>query len=336
MTTRTAPKYVTLLKQLNKLRLASLIIVFTMLITLPLIAVYQTLIDTHSYDLLAPSEKVFFDTMESITAPVVQHQTYKLDYIKGTTWSGDFFGYSISDPLAVVSQTAATKSISWSFIATMLLPLVATLLLGRFFCGWICPATFVYELNSLFKLWLERRGVRISQKKFDRRFKYLVLIIGLVISTLTGVIWVSAIYPPAILGREFYYRIVLGGFGSGGIFFLLTLIFDTFFQRRAFCRYVCPGGALYSLLGRYRPVRIQRIVNNCNDCVKCNVVCEFGLKPMSDQFGQECNNCTACIAACPEEALEFKIAIQDLPPQGPGHQSERYLLASAEGTQDET
>jgi ferredoxin-type protein NapH len=84
---------------------------------------------------------------------------------------------------------------------------------------------------------------------------------------------------------------------------------------------------LYSLLGRYRLLRIQRIVSKCNDCQKCNVVCEFGLDPLRDGFGQECNNCTACIAVCPTDALEFKIAVKDIPYQGPGHLGHDYRRA---------
>ena len=94
--------------------------------------------------------------------------------------------------------------------------------------------------------------------------------------------------------------------------------------RRGFCRYLCPGGALYSLLGRYRLFRIKREVKSCNDCKKCNAVCEFELDPMGDDFGQECNNCTACIAICPTDALTFTINYLDLPSQGPGHLGQKY------------
>ena len=146
-----------------------------------------------------------------------------------------------------------------------------------------------------------------------------VLVVGILLSALTGSITVAGIYPPAIIGREIYYAVALGGFGAGAVFFLLTLLFDLLVARRGFCRYLCPGGALYSLLGRYRVFRIQRIVETCNDCAKCSAVCEFGLDPLRDSFGQECNNCTACMAICPTDAMTFKISIADLPYQGPGH-----------------
>jgi ferredoxin-type protein NapH len=95
-------------------------------------------------------------------------------------------------------------------------------------------------------------------------------------------------------------------------------------SRRGFCRYVCPGGALYSLLGRFRLFRIKRDVTQCNDCAKCNVVCQFGLDPLRDDFTQECNNCTACIAVCPTDALSFTMSIKDIPNQGAGHLGHEY------------
>jgi ferredoxin-type protein NapH len=195
---------------------------------------------------------------------------------------------------------------------------------GRFFCGWLCPATFLYELNTNLAAWLRRAGVRVGTRRFDRRFKYVVLGLGIVISAVSGTVAMAAIYPPAIIGREIYYAVALGGFGAGTAFFALTLLFDLLVARRGFCRYLCPGGALYALLGRYRPVRIQRIAQTCNDCAKCNAICEFGLDPMRDDFGQECNNCSACIAVCPTDALTFAVKLRDVPYQGPGHLGHAY------------
>jgi ferredoxin-type protein NapH len=144
---------------------------------------------------------------------------------------------------------------------------------GRFFCGWICPATLLYELNTNFASWLRWAGLKPGNRRFDKRIKYAALGFGLILSAATGSVAVAAIYPPAIIGREIYYGIALGGFGVGAVFFLVTMFFDLLVARRGFCRYLCPGGALYSLLGRYRVVRIRRVVESCNDCAKCNVIC---------------------------------------------------------------
>ena len=324
-------------RHLNKLRWVSLTLVFAMLVLLPYLSVYQTYVAAHAYDLLSPSERQLYDIMETLSSPFVDDPASDLDAIKGTTWSGSFFGYKISDPLAVVGQTAAGLTVYWPFVLSALVPVLLTLLLGRFFCGWICPATFLYELNTNLAAWLRKAGFRLGHLHFDRRLKYLVLALGVVLSAVTGSVLVAAIYPPAIIGREIYYAVALGGFGAGAVFFVMTLLFDLLVARRGFCRYLCPGGALYSLLGRYRPLRIRRVVADCNDCVKCNAVCEFGLDPMRDDFGQECNNCSACIAVCPTDALVFAIDIKDLPNQGPGHLGRHYRkVHEAEALRQET
>lgn len=311
-------------RHLNKLRWLVLSIVFAMLILIPFLHVYQTFVAAHAYDLLAPSEQAIYDLMEALAAPFTDNPEDDLDFIKGNTWSGTFWGFQMSDPLAVLSQAAAALNIHWPFALTAIVPILATLVFGRFFCGWICPATFLYELNSNFASWLNWAGISTGTRKLDKRIKYLVLGLGLLASVVMGSVLVAGIYPPAIIGREIYYVIALGGFGSSMIFFLGTLLFDLLVTRRGFCRYICPGGALYALLGRYRPIRIRRIVENCNDCAKCNAVCEFGLNPLRDDFGQECNNCTACMAICPTDAMTFAFSIHDLANQGPGHLGRQY------------
>ena len=319
---------------LNKLRWLCLIMVFTMLVLLPFLHVYQSFVAAHAYDLLAPNEQHLYDVMEMISGPFVDDAENDLDAIKGNIWSGSFWGLQLSDPLAAIGQTAASLSLYWPFLLTTMIPVVLTVLFGRFFCGWICPATFVYELNSNLAGWLHWAGIRLGNRCFDSRLKYLVLALGLALSAATGSVVVAAIYPPAIIGREIYYAVALGGFGAGAIFFLVTLLFDLLVARRGFCRYLCPGGALYALLGRYRLLRIRRIVESCNDCGKCNAVCEFALDPMRDDFGQECNNCTACLAICSTNAMTFTMRLRDVSRQGPGHLGRSYRDAQHDESEE--
>ena len=322
-------------RHLNKLRWVSLSIVFAMLVALPFLHLYQTYVAAHAYDLLSPSEMRIYDVMETLTQPFVSDPAEDLDAVKGNTWSGTFWGLKLSDPLAALGQMAAGRTLYWPFLITALIPVVLTALFGRFFCGWICPATFIYELNSNFASWLRWAGLKPGNRHFDKRIKYAVLALGVIGSAVTGSVLVAAVYPPAIIGREIYYVIALGGFSAGMVFFLATLLFDLLVARRGFCRYLCPGGALYALLGRYRVVRIRRIVENCNDCAKCNAICEFDLDPLRDGFGQECNNCSACIAVCPTDALTFTIRPTDIPAQGPGHLGWQYRReVEAQGGQE--
>lgn len=306
-------------RHLNKARWAVLLFIFGMLILLPFLYLYQTYEAAHAYDLLTPDEKSLFDSMEWLTRPFINDPETDLNKLKGTTWSGTLFGLKLTDPLAIVGHISASITVHWPLLITALVPVILTMIFGRFYCGWICPATLIYELNDNLGTWLRKSGLPVSRYKLDHRLKYLVLVAGIILSALTGVVVFAAMYPPAIIGREIYYSIALSGFGAGMVFFLLTLLFDLMVTRRGFCRYVCPGGALYSLLGRFRLFRIKRDITQCNDCAKCNVVCQFGLDPLHDDFGQECNNCSACIAVCPTDALSFTVKLKDVEFQGAGH-----------------
>ena len=318
-------------RHLNKLRWLTLSLVFALLVLIPYISVYQHFLSAHAYDLLAPHEVRLYDAVEWLTAPFVGADPVKdLDVLKGNTWSGRLFGLELSDPLAVLGQIAAQLKIYVPFLLTALIPIVFTIFLGRFYCGWLCPATLIYELVDKVSVYLRRAGFPVGGRRLDTRLKYLVLVVGVGLSALLGTVAFSAIYPPAIIGREVYYYIAFSGFGVGAVFFLVSLIFDVLVARRGFCRYLCPGGALYALLGRYRLLRIQRRVTECNDCTLCDQECQFGLHPMSDHFGQECNNCTACIAVCPTDALVFQMAWKDGKPQGHGHRGPVYQKQHAD------
>jgi len=321
------------LRYLNTLRWGVMALVFAVLVVLPYISIYQNFLSAHAYDILSPDEKRLYDTVEFITDPFVS-KSDDLNAIKGTTWSGTLFGLKLSDPLAVVSQASARLEIYWPFVMTALIPVVFTIVFGRFFCGWLCPANLIYEIADKIAAPLRRAGFQLGIKRFDRRLKYLVLAFGVIISAVTGTVAMSVIYPPAIVGRELYYYVVSSSLGAGAGFFLITVLFDLLVARRGFCRYLCPGGALYSLLGRYRLLRIRRTVKVCNDCTKCQQACMFDLDPMRDGFGQECNNCTACIAVCPTRALEFTLSLKDDAPQGPGHLGAAYRQDRDGGTQE--
>ncbi|MGD9386331.1 MAG: 4Fe-4S binding protein, partial [Thioalkalispiraceae bacterium] len=132
-------------RHLNKLRWVVLSTIFSMLILLPFLHLYQTYEAAHAYDLLQPTEKAIYDSMEWLTKPFINDPETDLNNLKGTTWSGNLFGLTLSDPLSVVGQVSASKQIYWPFLLTALIPILLTVVFGRFFCGWICPATFIYE-----------------------------------------------------------------------------------------------------------------------------------------------------------------------------------------------
>lgn len=305
-------------KHLNALRWFTLSSVFLLLLAIPFFHLYQTYVAANAYDQLDAYEKAVYHTVNLVSRPFI-NSAADLDAIKGSTWSGVLFGIPLNDPLAFVSASVQTHSLITTLFLGALIPILLTLVFGRFFCGWICPATFLYELADNVSLMFNRSDRSRLKIRIPRSTRYYILGFGIIISAIVGFSLFSMLYPPAIIAREIFYVIALGGFSLGILFFLLTIVFDLLVTRRGFCRYLCPGGALYSLLGRFRVLRIQRKAEQCNDCEKCNAVCQFHLAPQQDQFGADCNNCTACIQSCPTNALSLTVRLQDRPYQGPGH-----------------
>lgn len=301
------------LRHINKVRHLIQVLVLLFILATSILSLYQSNVAAHAIQWMEGTDKLFFGTIDNIVRWFTNNPEDDLDIIKGSVWSAQIGSFKMSDPLALIGQIAAEKRFYWPFVVTILFPVGLTLILGRFFCGWICPAYLFYELGDVFRQLLNRAGIRPKNIKLSLKTKYMVLGLGTLISVIFGVVVFPMIYPPAIISRELYYLIYVGVFGSGFTLLGISLFFEIALSRRAVCRYLCPGGALYSLLGKFRVLRIRRKASACIDCVKCNHVCGLGLEPMSDLTGMECNTCTACIAICPTDALTLRLGWKDDP-----------------------
>ncbi|MDP6581331.1 MAG: 4Fe-4S binding protein [Vicinamibacterales bacterium] len=226
--------------------------------------------------------------------------------VRGSVWTLKVGELVISDPLAVIDFIGAARVIFDHFLITALIPVLASLLLGRVFCGWLCPADLLFELGTKIRGWT---GIE-TDVGFARITKFAILALGLVAGVVLGTQIFAEIYPPRIIGGELYLWITFGVVSAGAWFFLALLAFEIFVSRRFWCRYICPGGALYSLLGRWRILRLTLVAQECTDCTRCNAVCEFGLDPMRGRFGQECNNCGLCVRACAPGALVYRVGLR--------------------------
>jgi ferredoxin-type protein NapH len=222
--------------------------------------------------------------------------------VRGSVWTLRVGNVVLSDPLAGADFLAATGALTDPFLLSILLPVLLTLLLGRVFCGWICPADLLFEAGSRVRDWA---GIE-TDVSFSRTTKYAVLAVGLASSAWLGTQSLAEIYPPRLVSGEIYGWIWYHRFGVGAWFLVFLLALEVFVSRRFWCRYVCPGGALYCLLGSRRRLRLEVERPLCDGCGDCLPACEFGLKPMGRDVGPECNNCGACLPTCHSQALSLR------------------------------
>ena len=83
---------------------------------------------------------------------------------------------------------------------------------------------------------------------------------------------------------------------------LLSLLFQN-----AWCRYLCPYGALLGLVSFFSPLKIRRRVSECTGCKRCSQACPAQL-PVADKKvirSPECSGCMSCVEACGHRALHM-------------------------------
>ena len=197
----------------------------------------------------------------------------------------------------------------WMLVATV----PATVLVGRFFCGFFCSFGAVQDL-----LWLGSHRLRAlfpgkrNLKKADRIFrfaKYAVLFY-FIIFIWSGVTAVKTAGPWQVFGQYVSFGHWPGLkplLSVGGV--LLHLIFiGSLFVQRFFCRYFCPMGAIYSLISQTSFLKIDKPREECGKCHLCTSKCTMGMDlTKKDRIaGGECISCQKCVSWCPKGNAHFR------------------------------
>ena len=247
-----------------------------------------------------------------------------------------------ADPLIFITTILSSREWYQTFYLAILV-IVATVFLGRVFCGWVCP---LGTLNNMVGS-IKKRRLKTSTANWYQ-FKYYVLIFLLVSSLfslqLTGIAdpisllirsFSLAVYPlisyatsatfdafynaniPFLVNvSEFIYSILKKIFlpfqqpfylQSAFVGFLFLLILGlNLVERRFWCKYLCPLGGLLGILSRYAFLR-RSVSEDCNDCGACARACQGSATPDPEGSWRntECFYCMDCDDLCPRNAVHF-------------------------------
>lgn len=239
--------------------------------------------------------------------------SYSLDIqlLEGALTASRFAGFHMADLNSALQVILAFKTVVINLvIGTVTIFILWWLLGGRTFCSWVCPYHLLAEWTEMLHEKLKAKGWAMDIQ-FDRRSRGWLWLVFAVLAIVTGYTVYETISPTGILSRALIY-----GPGVALIWVALLLLFEIFFSKRAWCRYACPIGLTYGIVGATSPMVVRYKLPNCFHEGECRKVClvphvldtviKGRAAAMEVDIGADCTRCLRCVDTCPTGALTFK------------------------------
>ena len=194
--------------------------------------------------------------------------------------------------------------------------LAISFLYRKAFCSWICPVGTISE-------WLWQTGRMLFKRTFTpprwldvplRGLKYILLglflyvVITMPVSDIRAVLTSPYGQVADVKMLNFFRQM-----GETTAVVLAVLVVVSLVVKNAWCRYLCPYGAMMGLVALVSPSRIVRNADACIDCAKCAMACPAGLPVDRLQTirSPECTACLSCVAICPvADALDLTVGVR--------------------------
>ena len=182
------------------------------------------------------------------------------------------------------------------------------LICGRFICGFLCPFGFLQDL--LHKI----PTPKLKKNKVTRILSYAKYGFLVIFAILIPLIrlepgFCKYICPagtleagiPLVIRNEALQKLISFLF-SWKVLVCIGILIACVFIFRAFCRFLCPLGAIYSL---FHPIAFFGIRVDPEKCIHCNACirnCDMDVKRVCDH---ECIQCGKCKKHCPVDAIYY-------------------------------
>lgn len=233
------------------------------------------------------------------------------------------------DPLLVLGTAIASGRVLLWLVPFALVTLLATALLGRFFCGWVCPMGTCIDLADRA---LGRKDPKDGPSPW--RWTKVAVLVFVLVSAFFGPQLLYLLDPISLVTRTFIWAVMPGALYGGQVLSGQGWVYDVapwltqspllpdghpamrmgvlsaalflgvlalgWIKPRFWCRFICPLGAMLGLTGLFGLWRRKVDAGACSECRKCTRKCKMGAIPDTyvDTLASECILCANCTEVC--------------------------------------
>ncbi len=244
-------------------------------------------------------------------------QFFRINVLVGGL-SGAIVVWSINliDVFAYLESLAASRYFTTTALIAVIPIVWIYLILGRAFCGWVCPMDFLFEIINRIRKW-KKMALNISPKigyGIAAAFLAGSLILGIPLFTnyfshLTN--FFRAITSGVFLAFDLPVEPVVLMYSGGAIFLLLGL---EYFFPRLWCKVLCPVGKTYGLFNKVSLLKLKFVKGECHRCGLCEQVCYMDVKlaryvDQPNLRDTDCIYCGRCVEGCESKGKLIKMKI---------------------------
>jgi len=211
---------------------------------------------------------------------------------------------TLACPLGFLQVSLASRSMILGLLVPVAATLAFTILLGRIFCGWICPAGNLTQRFGETGLLRKASSLRLTSL-FEQIPTRLVL--------LGSILAASAIFrypvfcvicPVGIISRNVISLFQYGSVGLDLIFIPVVAALEL--GLAPWCSHICPLGTTLRIFGQKSPLVPIVDKAKCIGCSICTKVCNMKVSLLQTSNLEDCSKCMECSLRCPTRAIEWR------------------------------
>ncbi|MDD4267000.1 MAG: 4Fe-4S binding protein [Thermoguttaceae bacterium] len=200
----------------------------------------------------------------------------------------------------------------WEKVAALGFFLVLAVIGNKLACGWACPFGALQELLyslPLFKR-IKRRKVPFLLSNAIRATLFVVMLLLLfgVVGGRKGFVLYHSMNPFNLFSLDFDEPLIPITILTASVLALLVY--------RPFCQFICPFGLISWLAERISLARVRIDTSRCNECGACIRACPLDAakhRVAGRLLAADCYSCARCLNVCPHDAISYSVVFAGRP-----------------------